>query len=110
MKILHEEAVNAARIGQVTGAKDVQQNQNALPVQGTATIAGAVTPAATVSFSAQAQEIAKATAAVAAAPEIRTNLVNSLKARIDKGEYNVSGADIADMMMRRQSADSSLNG
>jgi negative regulator of flagellin synthesis FlgM len=109
MKILHEEAVNATRIGQVTGANDVQ-NQNALPVQATVTPAGAATPAATVSFSAQAQEIAKATAAVAAAPEIRTNLVNSLKARIDKGEYNVSGADIADMMMRRQSADSSLNG
>jgi negative regulator of flagellin synthesis FlgM len=109
MKILHEEAVNATRIGQVTGAQDVQ-NQAALPVQATALPASAESPAATVSFSAQAQEIAKATAAVAAAPEIRTNLVNSLKARIDKGEYNVSGADIADMMMRRHDADSSLNG
>jgi negative regulator of flagellin synthesis FlgM len=109
MKILHEEAVNAARIGQVAGAKNVQ-NQNALPVQGTVTPAGAVSPAATVSFSSQAQEIAKATAAVNAAPEIRTDLVNSLKSRIDKGDYNVSGADIADMMLRRSSADTTLNG
>jgi anti-sigma28 factor (negative regulator of flagellin synthesis) len=38
-------------------------------------------------------------------PDIRDDLVNELKERIQKGEYQVSGAEIAEMMLRRLAAD-----
>lgn len=63
------------------------------------------TPAATVDFSSQAQQIKSATAAVNATPDVREDLVSSLKQRIDSGNYHVSSSDIADMMMRRTTAD-----
>jgi len=106
MKIQQNEAVNAARIGQVQTV-----NQSAVSAGSSAVPAsGAESPAATVSFSSHAQDIAKAKAAVNAAPDVREDLVSSLKARVDSGTYNVSGADIADMMMRRVAADQSGNG
>lgn len=43
--------------------------------------------------------------ALAEVPDIREDLVNDLKERISKGEYNVSGQDIAEMMLRRRAAD-----
>jgi len=109
MKILQDEAVNAARIGQVEGASSVKQS--AASSQGTVeSQSGSVSPAATVSFSTQAQDIAKAKAAVNAAPDVREDLVSSLKARVSSGTYSVSGADVADMMMRRMAADNSVSG
>jgi len=62
-------------------------------------------PAATVDFSSQAQQIQNAKAAVNAVPDVREDLVASLKQRIDSGNYHVSASDIADMMLRRTSAD-----
>jgi negative regulator of flagellin synthesis FlgM len=56
-------------------------------------------------LSSQAQAISAARPAVDAAPEIREELVASLKAQIDAGTYQVSGADIADQMVRRALAD-----
>ena len=111
MKILQQEAVNAARIGQTPGVSGVAPN-SAIPGQGTDTVAsvGAATPAATVSFSPRAQEIAQAKAAVDAAPDVRESLVASLKAKVESGTYHVSGADVADMMMRRFEADRSASG
>lgn|GEM_PF-588626 len=38
-------------------------------------------------------------------PDTREEIVNELKERIDKGEYKVSGAEIAEMMLRRRAAD-----
>ncbi len=38
-------------------------------------------------------------------PETRDEIVQELKERISKGEYNVSGEDIAEMMLRRRAAD-----
>lgn len=49
--------------------------------------------------------MAVAEAAMADVPDIREDYVNELKERIQKGEYNVSGKDIADMMIRRLEAD-----
>ncbi len=46
-----------------------------------------------------------AEAALAGVPDIREEVVNDLTDRIRKGEYNVSGKDIADMMIRRLEAD-----
>jgi len=49
--------------------------------------------------------MAVAEAALADVPDTRENLVNDLKDRIAKGEYKVSGQEVADMMLRRLSAD-----
>ncbi len=104
MKILQNEAVNAARIGQVQGTSPVS-SKTAVPGQGTNSAAAAESPAATVSFSSAAQQIASVTAAVNAQPDTRDELVQSLKAKIANGQYNVSSSDIADMMLRRHAAD-----
>jgi anti-sigma28 factor (negative regulator of flagellin synthesis) len=53
-----------------------------------------------------AAEVAKVVEMVKAAPDVREDIVMKLKERIEKGEYEVSGQDIADMMMRRMKADS----
>lgn len=49
--------------------------------------------------------MAVAEAAMADVPDIREEYVNELKERIQKGEYNISGKDIAEMMIRRLEAD-----
>lgn len=49
--------------------------------------------------------MAIAEAALADVPDTRDDVVNELKEKIRKGEYKVSGAEIADMMLRRLSAD-----
>ncbi|GEM_PF-3716824 len=52
-----------------------------------------------------AAEVAQVTEIVKAAPDVREDVVMKLKERIDKGEYKVSGKDIAEMMVRRMQAD-----
>lgn len=52
-----------------------------------------------------AADVARAAEIVAAAPDVREDIVMRLKEAIDKGEYNVSGEDIAEMMVRRMKAD-----
>lgn len=49
--------------------------------------------------------MAVAEKALESVPDIREQYVEELKARIAKGEYNVSGQEIADMMLRRRKAD-----
>lgn len=49
--------------------------------------------------------MAVAEAALAEVPEVRDEMVRELKERIAKGEYEVSGEDIAEMMLRRRGAD-----
>lgn len=50
-------------------------------------------------------EVAKVVEMVKSAPDVRDDIVMKLKERIEKGEYNVSGEEIADMMIRRMQAD-----
>lgn len=38
-------------------------------------------------------------------PDTRDEIVSEIKERIEKGEYNVSGQEIAEMMLRRRAAD-----
>ena len=52
-----------------------------------------------------AAEVARVVEMVKDAPDVREDIVMELKARIENGEYNVSGEDIADMMVRRAQAD-----
>ena len=49
--------------------------------------------------------MAVAEAALADVPDTRDDLVNELKERIKKGEYEMKGSEIADMMLRRLGAD-----
>ena len=49
--------------------------------------------------------MAVAEAALKDVPDTRDELVEELKQRIRKGEYEVSGEEIAEMMMRRLAAD-----
>lgn len=45
-------------------------------------------------------------AAVSGTPDVREDLVADLKAKIERGDYSVSGEDVAEMMLRRMRADS----
>jgi flagellar biosynthesis anti-sigma factor FlgM len=51
------------------------------------------------------EELRTATEAVERVPDVREEIVASLRARIESGNYQVSGEQIADMMMRRLLAD-----
>jgi len=46
-----------------------------------------------------------AEAALTQVPDVRDELVETIKQRILKGEYQVNGRDVADMMLRRLAAD-----
>jgi negative regulator of flagellin synthesis FlgM len=62
-------------------------------------------PATGKALSPLEQGMAVAEAALADIPEVREDLVADIKERIRKGEYKVSGEEIAEMMLRRQAAD-----
>jgi flagellar biosynthesis anti-sigma factor FlgM len=51
------------------------------------------------------QGMSVAEAALNDVSDVRENLVEELKERINKGEYQVDGKEIADMMLRRLAAD-----
>ncbi len=102
MRISNDESLRAGQIAP-TAASQSSTFRTPVPSEGQNRIA---TPAAQVEFSAQAQTIASAKAAVDAAPDVREDLVARLKAQVDSGTYSVSGADIADALLRRSQADS----
>jgi anti-sigma28 factor (negative regulator of flagellin synthesis) len=52
-----------------------------------------------------AAEVSRILKMVTDVPDVREDIVMQLKERIGKGEYNVSGEEIADMMCRRARAD-----
>ena len=105
MKISSEESLRAGRIEPITPAQSgAVKTPVAAPGNG---------PAAQVELSAQAQALSAAKAeaahylpAVQAAPETRDDLVSRLKSQVESGSYHVSGADIADQIVRRATADS----
>ena len=51
------------------------------------------------------QGMAIAEAALVDVPDVREDAIREIKERIQKGEYAVSGQDVADMMLRRLAAD-----
>lgn len=59
----------------------------------------------TQSLSPLEQGMVVAEAALRDVPETRDDVLMEIKDRIAKGDYNVSGAEIADMMLRRRAAD-----
>jgi len=52
-----------------------------------------------------AAEVARVVKMVTDIPDVREDIVMQLKERIEKGEYTVSGQEIAEMMVRRMKAD-----
>lgn len=52
-----------------------------------------------VNLSATAKDIQKLKSAVANLPDVRQDKVDELKARIEKGEYSVSGENVADKII-----------
>ena len=61
--------------------------------------------AAQIDISTTAQDILKAQKYLNRLPDVREERVAALKAQIENGTYNVSGEDIADLMIRRTLAD-----
>jgi negative regulator of flagellin synthesis FlgM len=51
-------------------------------------------------------EVQRVTKLVNDLPDVREDLVQALKARVEAGTYHVSGEEIADLMIRRTWADS----
>jgi len=105
MKISSEESQRAGRIEPIIPVKT-----NATKAQPAQTPGSG--PAASVELSAQAKalsaaktEAAQYLPAVQSAPETRDDLVSRLKAQVEGGTYHVSGADIADQLVRRVQAD-----
>lgn len=67
--------------------------------------AGAVQPADDAALSTASQEISKALALISKTPDVRADKVAALKAQIEAGTYQVSGADVADSVWARALAD-----
>ncbi len=107
MKITNDEAIRASSIDPIS----LPKLQPHTPKPGTTAAPGAG-PAAQIEISAQAKALGAAKTeaagylpAVHAAPDIRTALVDKLKAQVDSGTYHVASADIADQIVRRSQAD-----
>ena len=56
-------------------------------------------------YPAYGNDVQAASIAVQAAPDMREQIVASLRERIEAGDYHVTGEQIADMVVRRMFAD-----
>ncbi|MBI5445538.1 MAG: flagellar biosynthesis anti-sigma factor FlgM [Deltaproteobacteria bacterium] len=59
----------------------------------------------TVQISARSMEIQKARQVAIQAPDIRQELVGAISDQIDRGEYSVTGADVAPKLIREHLMD-----
>jgi negative regulator of flagellin synthesis FlgM len=62
-------------------------------------------PAVSIEISSSAQEIQRLKRAVQEMPDVREDMVDSIKARMDSGTYSVTSNEVADLMIRRAYAD-----
>ncbi len=102
MKISNEDTLRTAQISPV---RPTNLESSATDGSDTATVP---TSAATVSFSAAANDMSNAKAAIDDVPAERVAFVNSLKQQVEAGTYHVSSSDIADKIMQSAIADSQL--
>lgn len=91
MRISNEQAQQILGAQGVKGPKGVKGADATRPTSGSDA----------VSVSTQGQDIQKALSAFGNIPDVRADRVAELQARIANGEYNVSGRDIAESMLRR---------
>lgn len=62
-------------------------------------------PADSIQFSGRSREIQRARTAALAAPDVRQPLVDEVAGLVDRGEYAVTGAEVAPRMIREHLAD-----
>ena len=99
MRVSGEEYLRVSLLRQVRRVADT-------PALGSITTAPARgSSAAQVEISPEAREIQRVVDRVAQEPEIREDIVASLRERIQSGTYGVSGEQIGEMMLRRLLAD-----
>lgn len=91
MRISNEQAQQILNAQGVKNAKGVKGADATRPTSGSDA----------VSVSTQGQDIQKALMAFGNIPDVRADRVSELKAQIANGEYNVSGQDIAESLLRR---------
>ena len=76
------------------------------PVLGSvATAPARRTPGAQADFSPEAREVQRVVSIVAQEPDVREDVVAALRARIESGDYHVTGEQIGEMIVRRFLAD-----
>lgn len=80
-------------------------SSNSVADRGVSVSSSVSSPAAQVDISSTAQEIQRVKQLINRLPDVREDRVQALKAQIDQGTYNVSGQDIADLIIRRALAD-----
>lgn len=66
---------------------------------------GAAQRADKVELSRESREVQAAYKAIAATPDVRADIVAEIKARLDAGQYNISGREVAQKMLARSLAD-----
>lgn len=67
--------------------------------------AGAVQRPDKVELSRESREVQAAYKALAATPDVRTELIAEIKAKMDAGQYNVTGREVARKVLARALAD-----
>lgn len=97
--------ISTEEIRRVIQTQRLTRNEIKLPRLVRTPTPSAISSASTVEISSKAQEIQRVTKQVQSLPDVREDLVQSLKERIENGTYSVSGADIADLIVRRAFAD-----
>jgi len=111
MQLSSEEYIKVSRVGfgfagGDNGARTMLGDMVFASSRGTAMSGGERAAAAFGGLDAAAREEIEAVAArVEKEPDVREDIVASLRARIESGNYNVSGEQIAEMMVRRILAD-----
>ena len=99
MKISMEE------VDRILQSRGVDRAIGNAPTQVEEAEAGGTTPASSVEVSSMAQDIQRVKRILDETPDVREEQVQALKERVESGNYKVSGAEIADLIVRRAYAD-----
>jgi flagellar biosynthesis anti-sigma factor FlgM len=70
------------------------------PVGAAAALSRLAAASDSVQFSARSRDVQKARHVALHAPEIRASLVEEITGQLDRGEYNVTGAEVAPKLIR----------
>ena len=97
--------VSGAEYLRVSQLKQVQRSSESPSLGQIAPAPARGSSAAQVEFSPEAKEIQRVVGMVANEPEVREDIVASLRERIENGTYHVTGEQIGEMMIRRMLAD-----
>jgi len=100
----------------ISGEEYLRASQSVMPMRrateafsrsNVATASAQVSPAAAaqLDFSAEAKDVQRVVSMVKGEPDVREEVVASLRARVENGTYHVSGIQIGEMMIRRMLAD-----